>query len=108
MTEAMTLRADERQQQAVAILSAEAASYRGGVAFDGHQIEVAVRAMLAFAALSRPPADREAVALALINENRRFMGFSLFDGLEGLKPHQYRDQLRYADAILALIAGEGK
>lgn len=44
---------------------------------------------------------REQNALALINEARRFSGRALISKLDELEPHQYRDQLRYADAIIS-------
>lgn len=47
--------------------------------------------------------ERGKIALALVNEARRFSGFAPYDSLEGLEPHKYRDQLRYADAVLAAL-----
>jgi len=49
-----------------------------------------------------PEVEREAIALALINEARRFSGRASVNALSDLPEHHYRDQLRYADAILAL------
>lgn len=49
-------------------------------------------------------ATREAIALALVNEKLRFFGLATVPGLEALEIHQYRDGLRYADVVLALLA----
>lgn len=51
-------------------------------------------------------ADRElerVIALALINEDRRFSGFPPAACLEVMPEHHYRDQLRYARAIIAVL-----
>lgn len=46
----------------------------------------------------------ERVALALLNERQGYFGSPTFDTLEGLEPHRYRDQLRYARAAIAALA----
>jgi len=54
---------------------------------------------------STPPGrpTREEIALALVNEYRRFMRLDAIDKLTDLPEHLYRDQLRYADVILSLL-----
>jgi hypothetical protein len=74
----------------------------------GKAIAAEIRGSKSAALTASPPVvEREAIALALLNESRRFSGLPLIDSLNGLQPHQYRDQLRYADAILALTPVEG-
>lgn len=43
------------------------------------------------------------IALALLNEGRRYMGLKLVESLDDLQPHQYCDDLRKAKAALAVI-----
>ena len=59
----------------------------------------------AYVRLSTPPGrpTRGEIALALVNEYRRFMRLDAIDKLTDLPEHLYRDQLRYADVILSLL-----
>ena len=47
--------------------------------------------------------DRNKIALAICNEQRKAHGLPPFNALEDMKPHHYRDQLRWADAVLSAI-----
>tara|TARA_B100000378_G_scaffold123871_2_gene99972 strand:- start:311 stop:1027 length:717 start_codon:yes stop_codon:yes gene_type:complete len=47
--------------------------------------------------------DRNKIALAICNEQRKAHGLPPLNALEDMKPHHYRDQLRWADAVLSAI-----
>lgn len=111
MTHEPPVPAEREARVARAILEA-ATAYDGGsetweTIDDWQRQGMIISARAAIAAFSTPPArpGREEIALALINEARRFSRLRLIDKLTDLPEHRYRDQLRYADAILALFDG---
>lgn len=97
MTEAMTLRARE-------VLAQSWTDDDDGHATGMVPRSVAIRAMLTFATLSRPPVDREAVARII---EPRALWDEVPDGSTDVFVKRQKTALAKADTILVLI-GEGK
>ena len=66
-----------------------------------------LRATIERTANPTPTAEKadvvEAVALAILNENRRFSGLKEYPSLDGLPDHYWRDQRRQARAAIAAL-----
>lgn len=69
-------------------------------------VEIVEQALAAAPVQQSLAGEREVAALAIINERRRYSGLPLIPGLHALEPHQKRDELRIADAVLAALASQ--